>query len=56
MQGNRWLLALLLAAPYCASGASFLLVLNKGDNTLATVDAATLQVKGRAPPDPIPMK
>jgi len=54
MQRNRWLLAVLLAAPYCASGASFLLVLNKGDNTLATVDAATLQVKGRVPSGPDP--
>jgi YVTN family beta-propeller protein len=37
-----------------ADAASFLLVLNKGDNTLATVDAATFQVKGRVPSGPDP--
>ncbi|MBS1857627.1 MAG: YncE family protein [Acidobacteria bacterium] len=34
--------------------ASLLLVLNKGDNTLAIVDAATLQVKGHVPSGPDP--
>ncbi len=38
----------------CAHGASFLLVLNKGDHTLAIVDAATLEVKGRVPSGPDP--
>ena len=38
----------------CAHAASYLLVLNKGDNTLATVDAATLQVKGHVPSGPDP--
>ncbi len=37
-----------------AKAASLLLVLNKGDNTLAIVDAATLQVKGRASSGPDP--
>ncbi|HEY2016347.1 MAG TPA: YncE family protein [Bryobacteraceae bacterium] len=59
MRQNHWLMAAALSAAltagaFCASGASLLLVLNKGDNTLATVDAATLQVKGRAPSGPDP--
>ena len=37
-----------------AYGASLLLVLNKGDNTLATVDVATFKVKGRVPSGPDP--
>src|SRR5579872_4122737 len=52
MKSHRWLaLAILTALP---AGAASLLVLNKGDNTLATVDAATLQVKGRVPSGPDP--
>ncbi len=38
----------------CAHGASLLLVLNKGDHTLAIVDAATLEVKGRVSSGPDP--
>ncbi len=52
MKSNRWLaMAILGVMPMEAAS---LLVLNKGDNTLATVDAATLQVKGRVPSGPDP--
>jgi YVTN family beta-propeller protein len=44
----------LCANVFCAEAASLLLVLNKGDNTLAIVDAATLQVKGHVPSGPDP--
>src|SRR6267154_4496166 len=59
MAQNHWLaagviLGVLSVGAVCASGASLLLVLNKGDNTLATVDAATLQVKGHVPSGPDP--
>jgi YVTN family beta-propeller protein len=42
------------AAALPLQAASLLLVLNKGDNTLAIVDAATLQVKGHVPSGPDP--
>ncbi|MDE3194786.1 MAG: YncE family protein [Acidobacteriota bacterium] len=45
---------ILSAASVEASAASVILALNKGDNTLAVVDAATLQVKGRIPSGPDP--
>ncbi len=59
MKQNQWLTAAALSCAlyggtFCARAASFLLVLNKGDNMLATVDAATLQVKGRVPSGPDP--
>ena len=44
----------LCANAFSAEAASLLLVLNKGDNTLAIVDAATLQVKGHVPSGPDP--
>ncbi len=47
-------LALLLWAGVPSWAASFLLVLNKGDNTLAIVDASTLAVKGHVPSGPDP--
>jgi YVTN family beta-propeller protein len=42
------------AAPAADGPAALLLALNKGDHTLAIVDAATLQVLGRAPSGPDP--
>src|SRR5215831_6941513 len=55
MKKNRWLTGL-FAAVLCAnaSAASLLLVLNKGDRTLAIVDGETLQVKGHVPSGPDP--
>src|SRR5690348_12835383 len=36
------------------SAASVILALNKGDNTLAVVDATTLEIKGKVPSGPDP--
>src|ERR1044071_476689 len=47
-------LILLLCVGFAGRAASFLLVLNKGDNTLAIVDATTLEVKGHVPSGPDP--
>lgn len=46
--------AALLTLATCAQPAPLLLVLNKGDNTLAIVDAQTLQVTGQVPSGPDP--
>ncbi len=46
-------IALFLIA-WRADAASLLLVLNKGDRTLAIVDGDTLQVKGHVPSGPDP--
>ena len=49
-----WLSTAAFLLACSANAASLLLVLNKGDNMLATVDASTLQVKGRVPSGPDP--
>ena len=56
MNTTRTVIALIaMAASTCAArAATLLLVLNKGNNTLAVVDAATLQVKGTIPSGPDP--
>jgi YVTN family beta-propeller protein len=58
MKRNLSSAAAIIACALCtalsAGAASLLLVLNKGDNTLATVDAATLEVKGHVPSGPDP--
>ena len=59
MEKERWLIASALAMALFvftsgAAGASLLLVLNKGDRTLAIVDGATLQVKAHVPAGPDP--
>ena len=55
MKTDRWLTRI-LAATLCAnvSAAPLLLVLNKGDRTLAIVDGETLQVKAHVPSGPDP--
>src|SRR3974390_2392982 len=55
---TRFLLAFLAfsltAATAAAADTSLLLAINKGDNTLAIVDAATGKVLGKAPTGPDP--
>ena len=48
------LLAAASAVPAADGPSALLLALNKGDQTLAIVDATTLQVLGRAPSGPDP--
>ncbi|HVW10297.1 MAG TPA: hypothetical protein VHC90_17035 [Bryobacteraceae bacterium] len=56
LRHTRLLPAVLLvfSTAILASAAPLLLVLNKGNNTLAVVDAATLKVKGTIPSGPDP--
>jgi YVTN family beta-propeller protein len=51
---TAWFLLILLVPGTLTSRAASLLVLNKGDNTLATVDSETLQVRGHVPSGPDP--